>query len=68
MTDPEFAYPVSMSWTILQDWNETCAQGMELFGLPGDRYINDLTADHITWIFKNPQDVLLFRLKFSEYL
>jgi len=72
--DPEFAHPVNMSWdgssldTVIQDWNETCAQAVELFGLPGDRYITDLTAGYVTWIFREPQDALLFRLKFAEQL
>ena len=74
MHDPEFAHPVNMSWTrsdsdtVIRDWNEIWAQGIELFGLPGDRYITDLTAGYATWIFREPQDALLFRLKFAEQL
>jgi hypothetical protein len=79
--DPEFTHPVNMSWELVhsgthwghsastvQAWNEVCAQGVELFGLPGDRYITDVTADHMTWIFRQPHDALLFKLKFSEHL
>jgi hypothetical protein len=72
MTDPEFVHPMTISWGLtmgtVRAWNEVCALGVELFGLPGDRYITDLTADHMTWIFREPQDALLFRLKFSEHL
>ena len=70
--DPEFAHPMPISWgqtSVLNlPWNEICAQGVELFGLPGDRYITDVTADHMTWIFREPHDALLFRLKFAEHL
>ena len=72
MTDPEFAYPVNMSWRLdwgsLANWNETCARAIELFGLPGDRYITDVTDGHLTWRFREPQDALLFRLKFAKHL
>ena len=70
--DPEFVHPMTMSWgqtSVLNlPWNEICAQGVELFGLPGDRYITDVTVDHMTWIFREPQDALLFKLKFAEHL
>jgi hypothetical protein len=42
------------------------AQAIELFGLPGDRYITDLGDKSIKWSFKSAQDSTLFRLKFGE--
>jgi hypothetical protein len=41
---------------------------MELFGLPGDRYITHATEHSLTWQFRDAHDALLFRLKFSEHL
>jgi hypothetical protein len=43
-----------------------CAQGMEMFGLPGGRYVTDANVTDMTWYFKDPQDALLMTLKFSE--
>jgi hypothetical protein len=48
-------------------WNEICAQVIEQFGLPGDRYFADVGLLNMTVIFRNPQDLLLFKLKWSEY-
>ena len=48
-------------------WNEICAQVIEQFGLPGNRYFAEVGLLNMTVIFKNPQDLLLFKLKWSEY-
>lgn len=59
-------------WTRQLDnimaWNEVCAQGMELFGLPGNRYITEANVDDMTWWFKDEHDALIMTLKFSEVL
>jgi hypothetical protein len=72
LRDDEFRYPVVVPWNSQLDtvtaWNEVCAQGMEIFGLPGDRYITDANVNDMTWWFKNEQDALLMTLKFSEQL
>lgn len=47
-------------------WNEVTAQACELFGLPGDRYITDISEQSMTWSFRSDQDAVLFRLKFAE--
>lgn len=67
-----FKYPVRIPWSRQADtitaWNEICADGIELFGLPGDRYITDANVNDMTWWFRNEQDALLMTLKFSEQL
>jgi len=72
LRDDTFKYPVVVPWSSKLDtvsaWNEICAQGMEMFGLPGDRYITDANVNDMTWWFKNEQDALLMTLKFSEQL
>jgi hypothetical protein len=72
LTDDEFRYPVTIPWSSKLDtvsaWNEICAQGMEMFGLPGNRYITDANVTDMTWWFKDEQDALLMTLKFSEQL
>jgi hypothetical protein len=72
LRDDEFKYPVVVPWGSQLDpvtaWNEICAQGMEMFGLPGNRYITDANVNDMTWWFRNEQDALLMTLKFSEQL
>jgi len=72
MQDPDFVHPVQLNWNhaigTVRSWNEICADGMELFGLPGHRYITHATEESLTWFFCDAQDALLFRLKFSEHL
>lgn len=70
--DPEYCYPVIVPWNSQHDtvtaWNEICAQGMEMFGLPGNRYVTQANVNDMTWWFRSEQDALLMTLKFSEQL
>ena len=72
LRDEAFRYPVTIPWSPKLDtvsaWNEICAQGMEMFGLPGNRYITDANVNDMTWWFRDEQDALLMTLKFSEQL
>jgi hypothetical protein len=47
-------------------WDEVCIHTIELFGLPGTRYITDIGSESMDWIFKDVKDALIFKLKFSE--
>jgi hypothetical protein len=72
LQDESYKYPVIIPWSAKLDtvsaWNEICAQGMEMFGLPGNRYITDANVTDMTWWFKDEHDALLMTLKFSEQL
>jgi hypothetical protein len=72
LKEEKFKYPVVISWGPKTDtvsaWNLVCADAMEMFGLPGDRYITDANVNDMTWWFRNEQDALLMTLKFSEQL
>ena len=72
MREDEYCYPVVIPWSSQLDtvsaWNEVCAQGMEMFGLPGGRYITEANVNNMTWWFRTEQDALLMTLKFSEQL
>jgi hypothetical protein len=48
-------------------WNEICAQVLEDFGLPGERYTTEVGLLEMAFIFQDPKDLLLFKLKWSEY-
>lgn len=70
LTDTEFAYPVTVYWGRGEDtmdyWDRLCIASMEMFGLPGDKFITDISADRMVWIFRDPKDAFIFKLKFSE--
>ena len=72
LRDDVFKYPVVVPWSnllyTLTAWNEICAQGMEMFGLPGHRYITEVNGNDMTWWFRDEQDALIMTLKFSEVL
>lgn len=56
---------VRISWMIgdkISDWDETCIRAIELFGLPGDRFITHLTSEYMDFIFKDEKDALVFEL------
>jgi hypothetical protein len=72
LRDDEYKYPVVIPWSQTLDsitaWNEICAQGMEIFGLPGNKYVTEANVNDMTWYFRDPKDALLMTLKFSEHL
>jgi hypothetical protein len=72
LKEDAFKYPVVVPWSPRTDtvtaWNLVCADAMEMFGLPGDRYITDANVNDMTWWFRSEQDALLMTLKFSEQL
>jgi hypothetical protein len=47
-------------------WNETCANILEHFGLPGDRYVTEITADHMHFDFSDDRDALLCKIMISD--
>jgi hypothetical protein len=47
-------------------WNMRMARVVELFGLPGDRYITEITEDYMTFWFRDANDALLFRLCYGD--
>ena len=72
LRDELYKYPVVIPWAPKLDtvtaWNEICAEAMEMFGLPGGRYMTEANVNDMTWYFKDPKDALLMTLKFSEQL
>jgi hypothetical protein len=70
LQDPEYQHHCKVLWTQKFDpmfyWDKLCAEAVELFGLPGDRYITALTRHSMTWSFRDDRDAVLFRLKFGE--
>lgn len=62
---------VIVNWHTGQNgfwWNETCAMVLEVFGLPGDRFITTPKEDAMTFTFKSKKDADLCRILLSERL
>ena len=51
-----------------QWWNETCADVLEVFGLPGHRFHYKPYPDYMTFTFKSLKDADLARILLSEKL
>jgi hypothetical protein len=70
LKDSKYQHHCAVAWADwthnLRLWNVVAADAVELFGLPGDRYITDISEHHMTWSFQEPKDALLFKLKFGE--
>jgi hypothetical protein len=49
-------------------WNESCADVLEVFGLPGGRFISHPTMDDMTFYFKSSKDATLCKILLSEKL
>ena len=70
LRNPEFNYPITVKWGSGSDtltyWDNICIYAIEQFGLPGERYVTDISADAMVWAFQSEQDALIFKLRFSE--
>lgn len=47
-------------------WSETCADILEVFGLPGDRFTSHPTPNYMDFYFKSKKDAELCRILISE--
>jgi len=64
-----YIHTVRLPWHshhAMNDWNETCASIIEIFGLPGDRFLTHATTDHMDFMFKSPKDLNLCKILISE--
>jgi len=66
----KFSYPVILQWNnqSVPWWNECCAQVLEVFGLPGHRFVYRPHEDHMVFEFKTKKDQTLCKILLSEKL
>jgi hypothetical protein len=59
---------VSIPWKGQSNywWDEACADVLEVFGLPGDRFTSHPTEDKMDFYFKSKKDADLCRILISE--
>lgn len=70
MTGDKFSYAVRVDWNNQHNewWNETCAMVLEVFGLPGHRFMYRPHVDYMVFEFKSKKDEQLCRILLSERL
>lgn len=62
-------YPIKIGWAINENgmpWNDICAVIIENFGLPGDKYITELSDQAMTFNFKEPEDAMMAKLTIGD--
>ena len=66
----EFKYPVTLQWNNrgVHWWNESCALVLEVFGLPGQRFMYHPYEEHMVFEFKTEKDQSLCKILLSERL
>lgn len=63
--DTKFKYNVRIAWMYgdtVSNWNEKCATALELFGLPGDKFITHPTEEYMDFMFTDERDAIHFSL------
>ena len=63
-----FQYIVKVEWNneSVPWWNECCAMVLEVFGLPGNRFIYRPFETHMEFQFANEKDQQLCKILLSE--
>lgn len=65
-----YSHPVTIRWGAGAEnetqWNDISVWCIEAFGLPGDRYITDISTEHMTWFFRQAKDAVFMTLKFGD--
>jgi hypothetical protein len=69
-TEKQFDYDVKVDWNNQNGfwWNETCAMVLEVFGLPGSRFVYVPHEDYMIFKFTTEKDEKLCRILLSERL
>lgn len=47
-------------------WNEVCADIMEVFGLPGEKYVSHPTPNYMDFYFKSTKDLEFCKILISD--
>lgn len=66
--DQKQIHIISVPWQGQKDywWNEICADILEVFGLPGDRYTSHPTENKMDFYFKSEKDAQLCKILISD--
>ena len=65
LQDINFPYKVDIPFRkgdTISDWDIICADCIETYGLPGDKYVTSVTKDNMVFYFQEEKDALWFSL------
>jgi hypothetical protein len=64
MSDQKYLYRVHVPWTDQSNrwWDEVCIWAIETYGLPGDQYVTELSAEYMNFDFKDRNDAFIMSL------
>ncbi len=68
--NPDLEKTVRIAWNGQSNvwWNEACADVLEVFGLPGDRFTSHPTPNSMDFHFKSKKDADLCKILLSQHL
>lgn len=71
MQDEGFVHSVKINWKnndTISNWNDALADILEVFGLPGNKFMTHPTFEYMDVCFKSKRDAELCRIMISEKL
>lgn len=62
-------FEVRIPWSLkIMPWHEICVKVVEVFGLPGDRFVYATAANYMIFKFNSEKDYKLCQILLSEYI
>lgn len=55
--------PWSREYDNEHSWNKVCIRAIQMFGLPGDRYVSHANVNHMDFVFNSNKDALMFAIE-----
>jgi len=62
-------FQVRIPWQrgdTVKDWDQTCIWAIEMFGMPGKKYLCKPTEDYMDFNFNDEADAVLFALRWHR--
>lgn len=70
-SNQSFSHRIRVNWQSGPGpgfWNETCAMVLEVFGLPGHKFIYKPYENHMEFLFASEKDAIMCKLLLSDRL
>ena len=71
-SDKSYPHPIRVNWySDRQDavwWNEVCAMVLEVFGLPGNKFIYHPYENYMEFLFASEKDAIICKILLSDRL
>ena len=70
-SNQSFSHKIRVNWHSGSGsvwWNETCAMVLEVFGLPGHKFIYKPYEDYMEFLFSSEKDAIMCKILLSDRL